>query len=205
MDRETGTPAGFPLTLAGSGVLLREFRPQDWPQVHAYASLEETVRYMPWGPNNEEASKDFVAQSMAAAHSVPRTNFTLAVTVPDNRVIGGISILLNPDDHGEAALGYCMHPRHWGKGHATEAARLMLNFGFSRLRLHRIIATCDEENTASIRVLEKLRMRREAHHQEDRRQKGVWRNTLVFALLEREWRSSADGLKSSDWDASTGV
>jgi RimJ/RimL family protein N-acetyltransferase len=53
--------------------------------------------------------------------------------------------------------------------------------------LHRISATADIRNIASWRVLEKLGMRREAHFREHMRQREQWRDSFLYAILEREW------------------
>lgn len=58
----------------------------------------------------------------------------------------------------EIDLGYRFLPEYWGVGIATEAARAILNYGFDNLQLSRIIAIAMKENTASIRVMEKVGM-----------------------------------------------
>lgn len=49
-----------------------------------------------------------------------------------------------------------MHPRHWGQGYATEAARAALNHGIATLGIKRIVSLIRPENVASIRVAEKI-------------------------------------------------
>src|SRR5207248_1777762 len=63
-----------------------------------------------------------------------------------------------------AELGYMLGRDSWGRGIAAEAARLLLDFAFGELGLHRVFAVVDEDNPASIRVVEKLGLRREARH-----------------------------------------
>ena len=67
-------------------------------------------------------------------------------------------VLLAPIDErrGWANLGYRVHPDHWGKGYATEAASLAVTHGFEELALHRVSATIVADNEASKRVVEKL-------------------------------------------------
>jgi len=57
-------------------------------------------------------------------------------------------------------VGFRFLPQYWGRGYATEAARASVAFGFGTLGLDRIIALVLPENGASIRVIEKLGMRR---------------------------------------------
>lgn len=84
--------------------------------------------------------------------------------------------------------GWSIHPGAQGRGYATEGAREMLRLGFEEFGLHRIVAECDPRNAASIRVMEKLGMRREADHIDAMFLKGEWVGSTVFAMLESEWR-----------------
>ena len=54
-----------------------------------------------------------------------------------------------------AELGYWIGESHWGKGLATQAVKLMVDYGFNKLDLIRIYAGVFEYNEASMKVLEK--------------------------------------------------
>jgi ribosomal-protein-alanine N-acetyltransferase len=77
---------------------------------------------------------------------------------PDERAIGSISF--RPRDHA-ADFGYVLHRGWWGRGIATEAARAVVGWLFTRDEIHRVWATCDVENLRSARVLEKAGLVRE--------------------------------------------
>lgn len=62
-------------------------------------------------------------------------------------------------DKNETDVGYRFFRRHWGKGYATEAAKACIDYGFSTLKLERIVAHARKENVASVRVLEKCGMK----------------------------------------------
>jgi RimJ/RimL family protein N-acetyltransferase len=170
---------------------LREFRDDDFEAVHAYASDPEVVRFLQWGPNSEENTRDFLKRAQELAHVDPRVGYEFAVTLADTgKLIGGMGIHV---EGSNAMIGYCFSRPAWGQGYATEAAKLVVGFGFGSLGVHRIWADCDAENTGSIRVLEKLGMTREGHHRQDCRIRGEWRDTLVYATLADEWSLSAKG------------
>jgi RimJ/RimL family protein N-acetyltransferase len=63
----------------------------------------------------------------------------------------------------------------------------MLDFGFGTLGLHRVWGDCDPRNEASVRVQRKLGMRQEAHFRENALIKGEWVDSLIHAILDREW------------------
>lgn len=54
---------------------------------------------------------------------------------------------------------YGLWPENWGKGYATEAATMVLRFGFEERKLERILAGADSPNVASLRVVERLGMK----------------------------------------------
>jgi RimJ/RimL family protein N-acetyltransferase len=94
--------------------------------------------------------------------------------------------------HALGEIGYIVHPAHSGHGYATEAAAPLLAVAFDELGLHRVIGRTEARNVASARVLEKLGMRREAHLVENEWVKGEWQSELVYAILDREWRSQRE-------------
>ncbi len=59
-------------------------------------------------------------------------------------------------------LGYRFKQKHWGKGYATEAATIVLDYGFEQLGLDTIYATAEANNIASKKVLLKLGFRQDA-------------------------------------------
>jgi len=186
MERERA--AAQELTLTTHRLILREFREDDWVAVHEYASDPAVVRYMPWGPNREEDTQVFIQRALALQSEDPRTGYEFAVTLrPDGELIGGCGLHAMSFEHRSSFLGYCFRREAWGRGYATEAAAALLAFGFERLGLHRMSATCDTENAASARVLEKVGMRREGHFRDDTLVRGRWRDSYLYAVLAGEW------------------
>ena len=168
-------------------LLLREFVEADFDAVHAYATDLEVVRYMPWGPNTESDTTDFLVRTAAGAAADPRAQYQLAVVrLDDDTLLGGIGLDVDADGD-RAVLGYCLARGAWGHGFATEAGVEMLRLGFDVLGVHRISAGCDPDNSGSISVLERLGMTLEGRHRQDTKIRGEWRDTLVYAILESEW------------------
>jgi ribosomal-protein-alanine N-acetyltransferase len=64
----------------------------------------------------------------------------------------------------------------------------LLDYGFTVLQLHRVIATCQPENPPSYRVMEKIGMRREGLFQKCiYRGDDQWWDECFYAILEDEW------------------
>lgn len=183
----------FPVTLRGGGVTLREIEERDIPLIHDYASDPEVTRYMTWGPNASlDQTAAFARGQMAAARVEPRDQFELVVArASDDELVGRVRLTIESRTHRRADIGYVFRRSCWGTGYGTEAARMIVDFGFRRLSLHRIEATCAPENVGSVRVLEKIGMRREGHFREHLLSHGVWRDSLLYAILEDQWPATA--------------
>src|SRR5215210_6621922 len=59
----------------------------------------------------------------------------------------------------EIGLFWALFPEHCGRGYATEAAAAMVAYAFDTLRLRRIVATTEDDNTRSLGVMRRLGMR----------------------------------------------
>jgi RimJ/RimL family protein N-acetyltransferase len=171
-------------------LLLRDFVEADWKAVHDYASDAEVVRDMIWGPNTEAQTREFIGITLEQQRRRPREQYGLAIEF-EATLVGACRLEVQDGGKKEADLGYVLNRAYWKRGIATEAARGLLKFGFGELKLHRIWATCDPENAASIRVLEKIGMQREGRMREHQLIKGRWRDSLLFAILDRDWNAIA--------------
>ncbi|WP_088008213.1 GNAT family N-acetyltransferase [Indiicoccus explosivorum] len=105
-----------------------------------------------------------------------------------DRLIGHISLYsIKRLPFLNALAGYSVDERVAGKGIATEALQLLLDFGFEQLNLHRIEAYVSPDNLGSIRVLEKTGMQREGLLREFLFINGKWRDHYHYAMLERDF------------------
>ncbi len=115
-----------------------------------------------------------------------------AIELPDSgKVIG--NIYCGNRDCATKEVGYIVNKRYRQKGYAAEALSAVIRQTFAE-GAHRIYAECDPRNTPSWKLLEKVGMRREAHFRRNiwfhRDENGapVWKDTLVYAMLENEDR-----------------
>jgi len=177
----------FPLRTAR--LLLREFRADDFDDVHAYARDPLVARFMEWGPNAEAETREFMARMLAEQETWPREGVNLAIEhAGDHKVIGSIRLSVTDAKNQTGDIGYSLNSGYWRRGLCTEAARALLAVGFGTLGLHRIWAECDLENAGSYRVMEKLGMRREGHIRQGKLIKGQWRDRFVYAILADDFR-----------------
>lgn len=124
---------------------------------------------------------------------------TTVVVEHDGRVVGDLMVQVsdawsqrevNDDAKGtQAELGWTFDPEHHGLGLATEAVRELIRLCLDDLGLRRVTAVCFTDNEPSWRLMERLGMRREAHHVRGslHRDHG-WLDEYVYALLADEPR-----------------
>lgn len=167
--------------ISGPRLALARFRVSDVDAVHVFASDPEVCRFTGWGPNTLEETRTFVAEA-ARRHS---DRFDLAVLRGDE-VIGSASVWTTSPEHRVGELGYTIRRDCWGARFATEVARLLVELGFDRLGLERLAATCDPDNVASTRVLEKAGLRREGLLRGLYVVRGRRRDRLVFGRLRTD-------------------
>ncbi len=177
-------------------LLLREFAADDWEAVFAYRNDPRYRRFYPGEAESESEAHIFVGWMIDHHKEIPRKYYQLVITLPDSqKLIGNAGIRLRDLGGHETAvpqadIGYELNPTYWGQGFATEAAAALVAFGFETLGVHRIWSQCIAENLASAHVLEKLGMRTEGRLREHEFFKGRYWDTLIFSILESEWRSN---------------
>ena len=168
---------------------LREFVEKDWGAVLAYQSNPLYLRYYPWSQRTEADARDFVAMFLEWQQEEPRTRVQLAAVLRDEgRLIGNCGIRVDDAEWRQANIGFEFDSRFWNRGLATEAAGAMLDWGFRQFGLHRVWSWCVADNVGSARVLEKIGMRLEGRLRDKEFIKGSWRDQLLYAILEEEWR-----------------
>lgn len=170
-------------------LILREFRESDFSTFCELEAHPETYRYETANPS-EQKIREYLEKAQLDGLRSPRTRYRLAVTyVHQDYVCGRVTLGLNNDSIREWEIGWAVHPMEWGKGIATEAARCLLDFAFAELSAHRVVAFSHVENTASLRVMEKLGMLQEGRLRETRLWRGHWCDEVVYSILDREWHA----------------
>src|SRR5690349_9414727 len=157
-------------------VRLRRLTLADAVAVHGWACLPQSCRYQTWGPNTYEQTQAYVAAAVAG----PADRLVFAVVFA-GEVVGCAELKFHGPSTGEIA--YVVHPRLWGRGIATAAARELLRIGFAEHGRHRIFGTCDPRNLASAAVLRKIGMRYEGRMRGTAYIRDGWRDSDLYAIV----------------------
>ena len=99
--------------------------------------------------------------------------------------IGGVNLRWPHEGVGE--FGYSLHPDHWGRGYAPEAARKLVDLAFAKFGAHRVQATCWVQNARSAKVLRKLGLRKEGRLRGYLKRAGVVRDEFIWGVTRQDW------------------
>lgn len=169
-------------------LLLRAFTEADAERYQSYRGLPETVRYMYRDPMTMEEAIERMPRYAALKFDKDGDVFFLAIQPKVTEELAGEILFKLESVHAkQGEIGWSLHPDSLGKGYVTEAALGLMQYGFAHFGFHRVFARIDTENTASIRVAERLGMRREAHLIENDCFNGCWGSEYVYALLASEF------------------
>lgn len=177
-----------PPLLESARLRLRGLVPADAPAIAALAgepAIAATTIHIPH-PYPHEAAARFIESQQ----ELFETGLGVAYGIEEKAdgCLCGCVGLGRDEEHHRAELGYWIGVHRWGRGYATEAARLVIAYGFAHFRLHRITARHFASNPASGRVLEKLGMQREGLLREYYFKEGRgFEDALLYGLLLRDW------------------
>ena len=172
-------------------LVLRALRPDDAEAMFAYRSDPEVMRYQGWDPESLADVRAFIADNASYDAYAPGSWRQFAIALRSGGALIGDCGVHVPDDKPEQAeFGITLAPAFQGVGYATEALRALLWLVFDELGKHRVFASVDPRNSASIALFERAGFRKEAHHIESLWLMGEWVDDVILALLAREWRAA---------------
>jgi RimJ/RimL family protein N-acetyltransferase len=169
-------------------LLLRPITRNDNKQVFSYRSDAETNKYQGFIPKKLEEVDEFIAKNPLKFNQ-PESWFQLVIIEKNcNEIIGDIGIHFIGEDDFQCELGCTLNKKHQGKGYATTAMKITMDYLFNTLNKHRITGSVDPKNSDSIKLLERLNFRKEAHFKESLFINGEWVDDIVYGILKSEWK-----------------
>jgi len=175
-----------PVFLEGDSVALRPIEEDDLSFLQA--GVNDPTIWRAIGapePVNSQQEQEFFDDVVCGDDSID-----LLITV-DGEPVGIVSFWPGDGAVSKAELGYWVAPDHHREGYASEAAELMIDYGFRQFGYHRIEARVFECNDASQNLLEGLGFVQEGAHREAVFVDGEYQDVRWFSLLEDEWEKTA--------------
>lgn len=163
-------------------VRLRPVEADDWARIHEWAASERACRYQTWGPNEPAATRQFVAEALAAWQDPSRARRVWAAEADELGVVGIGELKIRSHPHLQAEIAYAVHVDLWGQGYGAAIARALVETALAE-GMHRIFGTCDPRNEASRRVLQKAGLRYEGTLRHTVNIRDGWRDSAMYALV----------------------
>lgn len=179
----------FNQVLSTNRLEIRPILESDIEIVHQLQSNEEVERYNTMGiAPDKNFSQDILTQYMRDFQDPHASHLVYVILLKEeNTAIGLLGLKMSRPKYQSAEIWYKLLPEYWSKAYATEAAGRILEFCFIEFKLHRVEAGCAVENMGSVRVLEKIGMRREALKQQVLPLSSGWSDAYDYAILRSEY------------------
>lgn len=167
---------------------LRKLVPETFDYIYAAFSDEALMHFL--GLDSQEALK---AQKERHRKGLSTYNksflYFQIIDKKTEKIIGWCGYHTWYLDHNRAEIGYGLFDGHFrGKGIMTEAMKPIIHYGFQKMNLNRIEAFIAPWNMASLRLVEKFGFAREGHLCEHYQKENVMEDSVVYALLQRNYK-----------------
>lgn len=157
----------------------------------AYRSDPRVSRLQGWAPADVAEAVAFIDRQHTAIWDTPDTWYQLGVRRHDSaELIGDIGVHFCAGPPGAPAqqveLGFTISPQWQRQGFGTEAVVAVLQHLLGDMGKHRVFASVDPRNAASVALLQRAGMRQEAYFRRSLWLNGEWVDDVIFALLAVE-------------------
>jgi [ribosomal protein S5]-alanine N-acetyltransferase len=169
-------------------LILRPFTLMDAPSVQKLAGeieIASTTLNIPH-PYENGVAEAWIQTHQERFEKQESVDFAI-VLHESGGLIGAIGLVISVV-HSRAEMGYWIGKPFWGRGYCTEAAKAVIDYGFAKLKLHRIYAFHFSRNPASGRVLQKVGMRMEGHLRQHVLKWGAFEDLEHYGILKQDQR-----------------
>ena len=143
---------------------LRKLKASDYIDMYEYAKKDTVTKYLLWRSHPDaQYTKDYLRYVQTQYRAGEFFDWAI-VLKRSGKMIGTCGFARFDYDNNSAEIGYVINPLYWRRGYATEAVQRVIDFGFSKLNVHRIEARYMIGNDASRHVMEKCGMKFEGVH-----------------------------------------
>ena len=179
---------GLP-TLTGSKLTLRDLRLSDAPSLLAMLATEEVARFISPPPTTVEGFERFIAwthRERAAG------NYICFAVVPEgtDTAVGLFQVRQLEPGFGTAEWGFAIGSPYWGSGIFLDGAKLVVNFAFEVIGVHRLEARAAVQNGRGNGALRKLGAVQEGILRKSFLRNGEYLDQVLWTIMDEDWRQA---------------
>lgn len=157
-----------------------------WPHM----SNLEITDFLAWDAHTDINQTETVVQSLIRGQEEGKGVHW--IILQGNELVGLVSIIDLRRKHlswtlNRGEVAFWVAPEYWGKGIATAASRLVLDYAFGEFGLHKMLIAHASDNLGSERVIKKLGFKYVGEFVEAFSKNGIWHNLKFYEWLGRDW------------------
>ena len=163
-----------PPRLESKRLILRKFKTGD---------ERDLIEFKPRKVKDLKSAREFIKKS------VEDDGFYLAIVLKsENKVIGYRELChFSWWENTAGEIGAHIGKKYRRNGYSTEAAMMLIDYCFNKLKFHKVYADTDQNNKVSQKGLKKLGFKLEGVVRDKRKAKGKWLDELDYGMLKPEW------------------
>jgi RimJ/RimL family protein N-acetyltransferase len=171
---------------------LRPLAASDAQKIFEYRSRPEVSRYQSWGIESRDEIQSQIESLALTEPGLPGAWYQIGIVLQfSSELIGDCGFHVLETEPRQVEFGISLAPKYQCHGYAAEALRALLNYLFVDLSKHRVFVSVDPRNLRSIKLMQRVGMRNEAHFIRSLWFKGDWVDDMIFAMLASDWRAGA--------------
>lgn len=171
-------------------LILRDLEASDTQTIFQYRSRPEVSRFQSWGTQSGDEIRSYISGLSAGQTGKPGSWYQVGIALrSDGKLIGDCGFHVPESEPSQAEIGIALAPEFHGRGYATETLRALFDYLFVTLGKHRVFGSVDPSNSRSVRLMQRVGMRKESHSIKSVWFKGEWVDDVIFALLASDWIS----------------
>ena len=160
-------------------LIIRPITLDDKNEIFEYRSDTESNKYQGWIPKTIDDVETFIGK-ISEQINEPETWFQYVIIEKEtHKLVGDVGIHFFDSENRTVEIGCTLNKEFQNKGYATESVKRVIDYLFNELNKHRIITSIDPDNKNSIRLVERIGFRKEAHFIESLYINGKWVDDLI--------------------------
>jgi RimJ/RimL family protein N-acetyltransferase len=175
--------------LKGSKVTLRELRLSDAPSLLAMLATEEVARFISPPPTTVEGFERFIAWAHRERAAGNYICFAVVLDGTDTAV-GLFQVRQLEPGWGTAEWGFAIGSAYWGSGAFIDGARLIVDFAFETIGVHRLEARAAVQNGRGNGALRKVGAVQEGVLRKSFLRNGEYLDQVLWTIVDEDWRQA---------------
>ncbi|CAN5584297.1 GNAT family protein [soil metagenome] len=173
-------------------LIIRSITTADLVAMHSYRSMLEVARFQSWHPQSLEQVNELIKRIKPEDFNANGEWYQVGIILQENKLlIGDMGIQISRADSRLVEIGITINPAYQNLGYGKEALTAILYLLLYKLGKHRVTASVDPRNLASMALMKAVGMRQEGHFVKSLWIKDTWVDDVIFAALKNDWPNSS--------------